>query len=152
MNCVRLLCETADIIALQETWLLPYELSCLENKYPALSYTEKSSVDTSKGILTGRPYAGVAILCRKSIFQSVSIVQSENNRFSAISVLMNNKVFHGYKRVYANRQCWKPSVIWIECLGEMYAMMENSGMESIFVLGDFNAGWLDHCIATLGKP
>lgn len=51
MNCVRSLCKSADIIALQETWLLPHELSYLEDIDPDFSYTGKSSVDTSQGIL-----------------------------------------------------------------------------------------------------
>lgn len=62
IESVRHLCKTADIVALQETWLLPHDLSVLGNIHDEFEYTGKSAVDTSAGILTGRPYGGVAVL------------------------------------------------------------------------------------------
>ena len=74
VECVRKLCSTADIIALQETWLFPHDLDYLNTIDNQFSSTGKSAIDTSTGILRGRPYGGVAILWRKSAFPSVAVV------------------------------------------------------------------------------
>lgn len=65
---VRALCGSADIVALQETWLMPYDISLLGTIDPDFSHTGTSAVDTSMGLLQGRPYGGVALLWRKSVF------------------------------------------------------------------------------------
>lgn len=70
--------------------------------------------------------------------QAVTIVQRENNRFSAISVLVNNRSFMVIN-VYMPTDKGENLPLFTECLGEMYAMTENSDIESVFVLGDFNA-------------
>ncbi|KOB57917.1 reverse transcriptase, partial [Operophtera brumata] len=70
MEGVRSLCGQADVIALQETWLLPHDLSMLTTIADEFGGTGTSAVDTSAGLLRGRPYGGVALLWRKSVFQS----------------------------------------------------------------------------------
>lgn len=75
VNCVRSLCKTADIIALQETWLLPHDLTFLGDIDPEFNYTGKSSVDLGTGVLKGRPHGGVAILWRSRAFRSVSVIK-----------------------------------------------------------------------------
>ncbi|KOB52115.1 reverse transcriptase, partial [Operophtera brumata] len=68
VECIRRLCKSADVIALQETWLLPHDLGMLDTIDVNFTATSKSAVDTSAGILRGRPYGGVAILWRKNLF------------------------------------------------------------------------------------
>ncbi|KOB66381.1 reverse transcriptase, partial [Operophtera brumata] len=70
IDFVRTLCQSADIVALQETWLLPHDISLLGTIDQDFAYTGKSAVDTSAGMLRGRPYGGLAILWRKSVFRS----------------------------------------------------------------------------------
>ncbi|KOB74179.1 Mutant cadherin, partial [Operophtera brumata] len=65
---IRSLCDSCDIIALQETWLLPEDisfLSCVDSKF---SYTGTSAVDTTAGVVRGRYYGGVALLWNNSVF------------------------------------------------------------------------------------
>lgn len=61
-------------MCLQETWLLNHDVPLLGTVSSEFEYTGKSAVDTSAGILRGRPYGGVAILWRKGIFDTVSVV------------------------------------------------------------------------------
>uniref|UniRef100_A0A2H1VBQ0 SFRICE_027239 n=1 Tax=Spodoptera frugiperda TaxID=7108 RepID=A0A2H1VBQ0_SPOFR len=89
---IRQLCHTSDIIALQETWLLPSDLHFLSDIDPDYGYVGTSAVDTSTGMLVGRPYGGVAILWKKSVLQNVSIVQCDNARVCAIKSGVRAKV------------------------------------------------------------
>ena len=64
---VRQLCDTHDIIFLQETWLSNDELSLLKCLHADFYADGVSAMDTTSGILIGRPFGGIGILWRKSI-------------------------------------------------------------------------------------
>jgi len=59
---VKNLCETHDIVAIQEHWLLPFELDILANIHGDFLSTGTSAVNVSQNVLVGRPYGGTAIL------------------------------------------------------------------------------------------
>jgi len=61
------LAASVDILCLQETWLLPNELSILNAIIPDLSSSGVSAVKLSDGLLCGRPYGCIAILWQKSL-------------------------------------------------------------------------------------
>ena len=77
---VRALCQLADVVALQETWLLPHDLPLLSTIDDGFGSTGTSAVDTAAGLLSGRPYGGVALLWRKSVFEKVSVIECDNVR------------------------------------------------------------------------
>jgi len=56
INEVIQLCNTCDIIMLQEHWLLPTDLSLLSALHVDFLATAHSAVDISTQILVGRPY------------------------------------------------------------------------------------------------
>lgn len=61
------LCKRNDIIFLQETWLMNFDLCMLgqiSNEFYAKGI---SAMDTAKGIINGRPHGGLACLWRKSL-------------------------------------------------------------------------------------
>ena len=60
-------CKNADIIFLQETWLLPTDLDILNNVDKDFHSFSLSSVDTGDRILIGRPYGGVSILWKRDL-------------------------------------------------------------------------------------
>ncbi|CAH2210868.1 jg24679, partial [Pararge aegeria aegeria] len=84
VDSVRSLCGSADVVALQETWLLPFELTYLSTIHDEFESTGTSAVDTGAGILRGRPHGGVALLWRKNVFSSVSIVKCDSVRLCAL--------------------------------------------------------------------
>ncbi|XP_063635034.1 uncharacterized protein LOC134805719 [Cydia splendana] len=84
---IRELCRTCDLIALQETWILPDDLPYLSTIDDGFGYTGTSAVDTSVGILRGRPFGGVALLWKTSVFRNVSsVIKCDNNRVCAIKI------------------------------------------------------------------
>ena len=68
------MCERSDLVLLQEHWLLPFELACLNNMHKDFLSTGNSAVDVSKSVLVCRPYRGTAILYRKELAGCVSTV------------------------------------------------------------------------------
>lgn len=86
MECVRGLCKKADIIALQETWLLPHDIPLLGDIDEQFSATGVSAVDTGGELLRGRPYGGVALLWRRAAFSDVTVLQCDNDRMCYKSV------------------------------------------------------------------
>ncbi|VVC92927.1 unnamed protein product [Leptidea sinapis] len=64
-QCIRELCKSSHLIALQECWLLKEELCFLDTISEDFSSTGVSAIDTSTGILRGRPYGGVALLWKR---------------------------------------------------------------------------------------
>ena len=71
------LCDTHDIIFLQETWLLPYELSMLQNIHNGFIGYVTSAVNTTENILVGRLFGGTAVLYRKTLGDVVKTIQTD---------------------------------------------------------------------------
>lgn len=91
MEYFRRLCCSADVIALQETWLMPHDLPILGSIDKEFAFTGTSAMDTSDGMLRGRPYGCVALLWRKSLLQKVSVVKCSNVRLFAIKIYLTDR-------------------------------------------------------------
>lgn len=138
VQSVRDLCGTADIILLQETWLLPHDLDFVCKINSDFGCVAKSSVDTSLGILKGRPYGGLAILWNKARFPLVSQVECNSDRIMAIKISVGS----GYMLVVnVYMPVDKPDNLteFTDCLAQVSAIIEESEVQVAYVLGDFNA-------------
>lgn len=138
IDYIRELCFNYDIIALQETWLLPEELGYLHSISDDFACTGTSAVDTTAGILRGRPFGGVAILWRKSAFNAVSVIPCNNPRVCAIEIVLKETsvlVFNAY--MPTDEVC--NLVEYTDCLSSVSAIIDSSNIESCYILGDFNA-------------
>ncbi|CAH4002158.1 unnamed protein product [Pieris brassicae] len=138
MDCIRLLSTQVDIIALQETWLLPTEVPDLGLVNIDFSYFGKSAMDISSGLLHGRPYGGVGLLWKNDSFQSVSVIPCVSERIVAIKVSVAERSMLFFN-VYRPTNEIDNLCELVECLSEISAIVENENIESIYVLGDFNA-------------
>lgn len=135
---VRRLCSSADIIALQETWLLPGELSYLAEVHSDFGSTGTSAVDTTVGILKGRPFGGVALLWRKALSPCVSVIPCVNPRIAAIRVTTSDRPVLVFS-VYMPTDCAENVPDFTDCVSAVSAIIDDSGIDSVFILGDFNA-------------
>ena len=68
---IRQLLSKADIVLLQEHWLLESELTSFGDKIGNVSIAGVSGMDQSK-LLAGRPYGGCAIVHNKSTLITVN--------------------------------------------------------------------------------
>lgn len=138
VECIRQLCLTSHIIALQETWLLPGDidfLSCINKDF---GYTGTSAVDLEGGMLKGRPYGGVALLWNKSVFPSVSIIPCDNPRVCAVKINIRQSAFIVCS-IYMPTESVINLADFTDCLGLVSAIISNDNIESVYLLGDFNA-------------
>lgn len=78
------LLQLHDICFIQEHWLFNENLLEI-NLHNDFLHVGVSSMDSSV-LLHGRPYGGCAILFRKSIISSVSMLQTDAKRFCAVSL------------------------------------------------------------------
>lgn len=138
LGCVKSLCKTADVIALQETWLLQHDIPLLGTIDENFGYYGNTAVDLTSGTLRGRPHGGVALLWRKSRFPCVSILHCKSVRLLAIKVFMSDRAMIIFS-VYMPNDERENLVEFTECLGEIYAIIEVEQVDLVYVLGDFNA-------------
>jgi exonuclease III len=135
---IRDLCKIYDIIALQETWLTNDDLSFLSTISDDFSSTGVSAMDSSTGPLRGRPYGGVALLWRRSVFVNVYVIECDNPRFCAIMVISNKKAFLVMCLYMPTDE--NPNLAeFTDVLSAVSAIIDNCGVETVYMLGDFNA-------------
>jgi exonuclease III len=136
---VRLLCGRADIVALQETWLLPFDLPFLSSVNSEFNWTGKPAVDVSAGLLKGRPYGGVGILWRRNAFEKASVIECASDRISGVKLTSRGKAFLIFS-VYMPTDSRDNLTVFTDCLSALSASIaENSDVQAVYVLGDFNA-------------
>ncbi|KAG7294937.1 hypothetical protein JYU34_022671 [Plutella xylostella] len=138
MDDVRDLCKNFDLVALQEHWLFPHDLPLLGTISNEFDYTGKSAVDTSAGLLVGRPHGGVAILWRKGIFDSVTVLECSSVRLAAIRATIGERSIV-VVTVYMPTDSSDNLPLYTELLAKINAIIESDNIETVFVLGDFNA-------------
>jgi len=117
------LCDCCDILLIQEQWLLPFELQSLNPHSGFLSYG-LSAVDVSLDVLIGRPYGGTAVLYRKSLADSVKIVDSNDSRISGLQIntnlgpllLLTVYMPTNYGDIHSFES-------YMECLGKLHALI-----------------------------
>ena len=85
-----MLCESYDIVLLQEHWLLPFEMDTLSNFHGDFLATGSSAVDISQNIFVGRPYGGTGILYRRKIAKAISVLNTDEPRLTAVRLMTND--------------------------------------------------------------
>ena len=135
--CNALLGNNA-IIALQETWLMPHEITLPGSLSDNFQSFSSSSVSVEEGLLRGRPYGGLSFLWHKSLSQVVRIVQYDDNRllglmcnFGETSVLLLN--------VYLPTESANNFDEFMSYLGKIISIANEPDVDAICILGDFNA-------------
>lgn len=121
---IKDLCVCTDLVALQETWLLPRDIPMLGTKSPDFEWTGKSDVDTTEGSLRGRPHGGLAVLWRKCIFEKVSVVECSTCRLVALTASSKNRKILVFT-VYMPTNCPDNLRTFVDVLGEISATIAN---------------------------
>lgn len=117
---------------------MPEDLSYLSSISEEFSSTGTSAVDTSAGMLRGRPYGGVALLWRHSVFSSVEVVQCDNPRVCAIRIALRDRAILVVS-VYMPTDKAENLTEFTDILGAVSAIIDNCSSECVYILGDFNA-------------
>ncbi|KAJ2944065.1 hypothetical protein O0L34_g8404 [Tuta absoluta] len=135
---VRDMCRAADLLALQETWLWPHDLGFVDELDDEFSVAAKSSMDTSVGVVRGRPYGGLALMWRKAKFRSVSVIECHSNRLLAIRITEGPKSFLVFN-IYMPCDDIANLTEFSDCMARICAIIEEQNIATAYILGDFNA-------------
>ena len=90
VNEIQYLCDLCDVLLLQETWLYEFDLNFLNSLHKDFYAKGISSMDASKGIITGRPHGGMAVLWRKTLGNMCKIVDLDDNRLLGLEINSSN--------------------------------------------------------------
>ena len=128
-----------DIIFLQETWLMESELTLLSEISTNHYAVGISSMDTTNGVITGRPYGGIGILWHKSIGPSCTVIRyPKEPRLMAVEVRANGqKVL--FINVYLPFCCDENLPDFQYYLAKLNDIIESYDSPYVVVIGDFNA-------------
>ena len=133
------LCNSHDIVLLQETWLLPQNLCTLHEIHDSFYGDGISAVKTDEGILVGRPHGGLAVLWRKSLNAQLQVVKyDDEDRLMGIVVKSQRKVYH-FLNVYLPYECKENVHDFTNYLCKMHTIFMNNNTEYNLAVGDFNA-------------
>ena len=139
INVLNELCETGDILLLQETWLCDFELNFLNSIHENFYGVGVSAVDTSSGLLVGRPHGGVAILWRKCLASRCRVIEYADSRLLGIQFTDESGGQYLFINVYLPYECPDNYDNYMHYLGKIASIINNSTDGCIYVLGDFNA-------------
>ena len=138
---VRQQCDARDIIFLQETWLTNDEWSLLKCLQADFYGDGVSAMDTTSGILIGRPFGGIGILWRKSIGACIQ-VHTYNNRVMGIAFdngsrkLLAVNVYMPYDNMSRNSEYYDEFVGY---LGMVHSIIQESDVSRVYLIEDWNA-------------
>ena len=95
-------------------------------------------MDISNGIMSGRPYGGVAVLVRKSFRKECQVHTFDDSRLLGITVNTSDMPCY-FLNVYMPYQCDDNYDLFVEYIGKISSIIEESVTSNLIVLGDFNA-------------
>jgi exonuclease III len=133
------LCDSSDLVFLQEHWLLPFELGLLNNIHSNFFAVSKSAVDTTRDVLVGRPYGGTAILFRKELAACITTVDVNDPRLCVIKFDSNMGPIL-FACVYmpfdqGDAECLEN---FIEICAKLNALYSELDAVHFVIVGDFN--------------
>ena len=136
---VHNLCSMYDIIILHEHWLMPHKLCMLNSVHNDFDGIGQSAIDTSHDLVAGRPYGGTAILSKKHLATNISSVVTNNSRITGIHVSMSSgKLLLLNIYMPCNYGDDEGMIEYMECLGDLNAVMIESDAVNTVIAGDFN--------------
>jgi exonuclease III len=136
------LCNSCDVVFLQETWLAPSELIILKHIHPDF-YGEGISSFRDDTQLFGRPHGGLGILWRKSLGPSAScIVYPDENRIMGFNIFGSTAslfLLNVYLPYFSGSESDCNYYEFLNNLSKALSLLESSPTMNACILGDFNA-------------
>jgi exonuclease III len=139
INEVRELCRSHDVIFLQETWLLPTDISMLQDIDSNFHAKGLSSVNVQKELLIGRPFGGIAVLWSKYLGNMCKpVLYGDDSSIMGLELTISSEKYL-FINVYMPYSCADNQDEFVAGLSKIDSIVQSSDTPFIFVLGDFNA-------------
>ena len=88
-ECVAELVKEYDLVALQETWLFPWDLAVPSTQGVDVNSFSLSSTDVTNGIKAGRPYGVITFIWHRDFGCNIQVKRNESDRILGLSVTIN---------------------------------------------------------------
>ena len=134
------LCDTYQIIFLQETWLSEQDLSYLSTISPTHYGQGTSSFDLTEKIVSGTPFGGPAILWHK--FLNATVVSNFDNFIVGLTVQLSDTLL-SVVNVYLPNGGDGNTELFLDYLGKLGNMIDGLPSTNFCIVDDFNAGPLN---------
>ena len=133
------LCDSHDIVLLQETWLLPQNLCTLHGIRDSFYGDGISAVKTDEGSLVGRLHGGLAVLWRKSLNAQLQVIKyDDEDRVKGVVVKRQRKIYH-FLNVCLPYECKENVLDFTNYVCKMHTIFMNNNTVYNLTVGDFNA-------------
>jgi len=138
LTAVASLCDSYDIVLLQEHWLLTSELDMLQSVHSDFYAYGLSAVDCSADVVVGRPYGGTAVLYRKELAGVIQHVASDESRITGIQILTDiGPILIINVYMPTNYGDDNSLELYVDCLSKLHAIVDSEAAH-ILIVGDFN--------------
>ena len=127
-----------DLVALQKTWLFPWDLAVPSTLGIDVNSFSLSSIDVTNGIKAGRPYEGITFIWHRDFGYNIQVKRYESDRILWLSVPMNGLSIL-FIIVYFPVSCHEKYEEYIMGLGILSSILESHEEDNVCILGDFNA-------------
>ena len=126
------------MIFIQESWLFQLELSLLSQIDSEFEGFGISAIDDTSNIIRGRPYVRMAILLRNKYCSMAQFHTYQCSRLLSVQLMCNDASML-FISVYMPYQCDDNFETFMEYIGRISALIEESPTSNIAIVGDFNA-------------
>ena len=92
------------MVALQETWLFPWDLAV-----PSTLGIDVSSIDVTNGIKAGGPYGGITFIWHRDFGCNIQVKRYESDRILGLRVTINGSsmlFIHVYLVLFIHAKTW----------------------------------------------
>ena len=135
---IQRLCDSHDIILLQETWLFPHDISFLSTIHNDFLSFGISAIKTTEGFHVGRPFGGLAFLWRKEFGNNIAVKNYDDPRLLGL-VVSGSDVEALIINVYMPTADPDNHELFQDYLGKLSSIVGESGHSHVIIPGDWNA-------------
>lgn len=136
---IQELCSKSDIVLLQETWLMNYELPMLGQISSDFYAVGISAMDTGVGIVNGRPYGGLAFMWRKTLsFDCKPLTYNNETRILGLEI-KSQSIHILFVNVYMPVCNFDNVEEFVLLVNRINNIMYTADTPFVYAIGDFNA-------------
>jgi len=136
LHDIEQLCAMYHIIFLQETWLAKQTLDKLTDISDNHFACGTAEVDYTKGITSGRPYGGTAILWNKKL--NANIFMNQDQSIIGLEVCLDSSSLN-FINVYMPYCCDSNYDEYINYFSKISTLCDETDSPNVFIVGFFNA-------------
>ena len=83
-----------DLVALQKTWLFPWDLAVPSTLGTDVNSFSLSPIDVTNGINADRPYGGITFIWHRNFGCNIQVKRFESDRILGLSETMNGSRYY----------------------------------------------------------